>query len=58
MTFVETWMGEYFWWIAALAVIALVWTVITFRNRRNFQSGPMKGEAINPRKVRRQNPPD
>lgn len=58
MTFLDSWMGEYFWWIVALALIAIVWTVMIFTRRRNFQDGPKKGVARNPAKVRRQNPPD
>lgn len=37
-----------------LAVIALVATVYCFSRRRNFEGGPRKGEAANPRKVRQQ----
>lgn len=37
-----------------LTAIALLATVYCFSRRRNFEDGPRKGEAANPRKVRRQ----
>ena len=57
MTFLQT-MGEYFWWIVSLAIIAMVLTVYIFSRRRNFEEGPKKGVASNPAQVRRENPPD
>ena len=38
-----------------LVIIALLATMYCFSKRRNFEDGPQKGEAANPRKVRRQN---
>lgn len=40
-----------------LIVIAIALTVFVFR-RRWFERGPRKGIAMNPGKVRKQNPPD
>jgi len=54
----QSWMGDYFWWIVVLALIAVGWTVWIFARRRSFQDGPKKGTARDPAKVRRQNPPD
>ncbi len=58
MAFLQTSMGEFFWWIVGLAIIAVVLTVYIFSRRRNFEPGPKKGVARNPAKVRRENPPD
>lgn len=58
MSMLQSWMGEYFWWIVALALIAIGWTAWIFSRRRDFQDGPKKGVAQNPGKVRRENPPD
>lgn len=41
----------------ALALIAIALTIFVFR-RRLFERGPRKGDAIDPDKVRRENPPD
>ena len=58
MPFLQTWMGDFFWWVVGLALLALIWTVYIFSRRRYFQDGPKKGVAKNPAKVRRENPPD
>jgi hypothetical protein len=49
--------GSYFWWDIALIVLAFGLTIYVFR-RRMFERGNQKGVAVQPRKVRRQNPPD
>jgi cbb3-type cytochrome oxidase subunit 3 len=49
--------GIYFWWVIVLVLSALALTVYVFRQRM-FGRGDGKGEAANPRKVRRENPPD
>lgn len=41
----------------ALIAIAIALTIFVFR-RRLFERGPRKGDAIDPDKVRRENPPD
>jgi hypothetical protein len=53
-------IGEFlghFWVVLALIALALVLTVVAFK-RRWFERGPREGEAKDPAKVRRQNPPD
>ena len=49
--------GVYFWWVIVLVLSTLALTVYVFR-RRMFERGDKKGVAANPRKVRRENPPD
>ena len=49
--------GVYFWWVITLVVLALALTIYVFRHRM-FERGDKKGVAANPRKVRRENPPD
>lgn len=46
--------------IGAIVVILIVLTatVRVMHKRRNFEPGPKEGEAADPRKVRRENPPD
>lgn len=58
MNMLQSWMGDYFWWIVGLALIAIGWTAYMFSRRKGFQGGPKKGEAQNPGKVRGENPPD
>lgn len=58
MTPATSWMAEYFWWAVGLALIVLISTIYIFKRRRGFDEGPREGEARNPAKVRRQNPPD
>lgn len=45
------------WWGIALALVALGITIYMFRHRW-FDKGYKKGEAANPGKVWRENPPD
>jgi type II secretory pathway pseudopilin PulG len=42
--------------IGIVAAVAL--TVWVLAKRRDFDAGPQKGTAANPKKVRRENPPD
>jgi hypothetical protein len=49
--------GQYFGAVLALVGLALVLTVVVFR-KRWFERGYKKGEAANPGKVKRENPPD
>ena len=54
-------LQEHFGWVAfAAAVILLVLglTIFTFKRRGYVGRGAQKGEAANPARVRRQNPPD
>ncbi len=44
-------------WIVVLAVICIGITIAIFRRRRSFERGPRKGEAADPVKVKRENPP-
>ncbi len=44
-------------WIVVLALVCVGITVMVFKRRRSFERGPRKGEAANPTKVKRQNPP-
>lgn len=57
MTSVQEFMSEYGVWALGLVALALVLTIYIFR-RRLFDRGYRKGEAANPREVRRENPPD
>jgi hypothetical protein len=43
--------------VLILVALALVLTAVVFR-KRWFERGPQKGEASNPSKVKRENPPD
>lgn len=47
------------WIFSALLVIGitLALTIYSFWRKRYMDSGPKKGQAANPEKVRRQNPP-
>lgn len=47
----------YFWWVIVLVLSALALTMYVFRQRM-VERGDKKGVAANPRKVRRENPPD
>ena len=49
--------GEYFGVVLTLVGLALVLTAVVFR-KRWFERGPQKGEAADPVKVKRENPPD
>lgn len=49
--------GHYLGIMLALVGLAIALTVVVFR-KRLFERGYHKGEAANPRKVKRQNPPD
>lgn len=49
--------AAHFWPALLLIGIALVLTVVVFR-RRLFERGPRKGDAKDPQRVRRENPPD
>jgi hypothetical protein len=49
--------GQYLGIMLALIALAVVLTVVVFR-KRLFERGYYKGEAQNPRKVKRENPPD
>lgn len=44
--------------VAAGIAIAVWLTIRTLSRRRNLGRGPEKGEAANPQRVKRQNPPD
>jgi hypothetical protein len=57
MSTVLEYFGEYFVPVLFLIALAIVLTVFIFR-RRLFDRGYRKGSAANPRKVRRDNPPD
>lgn len=48
---------EYLVPILVLVTIAIALTIYIFRRRR-FDRGYRKGEAANPREVRKENPPD
>lgn len=49
--------GQYFGAVLILLGLALVLTFFVFR-KRWFERGYRKGEAKNPRQVKRENPPD
>jgi hypothetical protein len=49
--------AEYFGVVLVLVAVALALTVVVFR-KRWFERGYREGEAANPGKVKRQNPPD
>ncbi len=49
--------GQYFGTVLILLGLALVLTFFVFR-KRWFERGYRKGEAKNPRQVKRENPPD
>jgi hypothetical protein len=49
--------GQYFGVVLTLIVLALVLTALVFR-KRWFERGPQKGEAADPSRVKRENPPD
>lgn len=57
MSTLQAFFGEYFWPVILLIAVALALTVYIFR-RRKFDAGYRKGQAANPEKVRRENPPD
>ncbi len=47
----------HFWVVLAMIGLALILTFVAF-HRRWFERGPREGEAKDPEKIRRQNPPD
>jgi hypothetical protein len=49
--------GQYFGVVVILVALALVLTAIVFR-KRWFERGPQKAKAVDPSKVKRENPPD
>jgi hypothetical protein len=49
--------GQYFGMVLVLLGLALVLTAVVFR-KRWFERGPREGQAADPAKVRRDNPPD
>jgi hypothetical protein len=49
--------GQYFGVVLILVVLALALTAVVFR-KRWFERGPRKGEAADPSRVKRENPPD
>jgi hypothetical protein len=49
--------GEYFAAVLILLALALLLTAVVF-GKRWFERGYRKGEAANPGKVKRENPPD
>ena len=49
--------GQYFGVVLTLVGLAVVLTAVVFR-KRLFERGPQKGEAADPSKVKRENPPD
>jgi hypothetical protein len=51
-------MEEYLTWALLFVVLTAIITAVVFWRRRSFERGPRKGTAVNPEKVRRQNPPD
>ena len=48
---------QYLGAVVVLIVLAIALTIFVFR-KRLFERGYRKGEPINPRKVKEQNPPD
>jgi hypothetical protein len=50
-------LGQSFAVVLGLVGLALVLTLVVFR-KRWFERGPKKGEAADPSKVKRENPPD
>ena len=57
MSTLQAFFSEYFVPVLFLIALALILTIFIFR-RRIFDRGYRKGEAANPRQVRRENPPD
>ena len=57
MSSMQEFFGQYFGPVLALIGVAIALTVFVFR-RRLFDRGYRKGEAANPRQVKRENPPD
>jgi hypothetical protein len=53
----QEFFSQYFRAVLVLIAIAIALTIFVFR-RRLFERGPRKGTAVNPDKVRKQNPPD
>jgi hypothetical protein len=53
----QAFFGQSFGVVVSLVVLALVLTAVVFR-KRWFERGPQKGEAADPSKVKRENPPD
>lgn len=57
MTSFPEFFREYMIPILVLIAMAIALTIYIFRRRR-FDRGYRKGDAANPREVRKQNPPD
>jgi hypothetical protein len=53
----RTFVGQSFVVVLILVGLALVLTGVVFR-KRWFERGPQKGEAADPSKIKRDNPPD
>jgi hypothetical protein len=57
MRTMQEFFGQYFVPVLALIALAIGITMYLFRRRR-FDRGYRKGQAADPRQVRRENPPD
>ncbi|MGH8178087.1 MAG: hypothetical protein ACREV5_17670 [Steroidobacter sp.] len=57
MSQMQQFFGEHFTMILALIALAIALTLFVFR-KRWFDRGYRKGDAANPERVKRQNPPD
>jgi hypothetical protein len=44
-------------WVVILALFGIAMTILVLHHRRSFDEGYEKGEAADPEKVRRENPP-
>lgn len=53
----QAFFGQSFGIVLVLIALALALTAVVFR-KRWFERGPRKGEAADPSKVKRENPPD
>lgn len=51
-------LSRYLGVILALIAVAIVLTIVVFRRRMFDRAGPRQGDAVDPDKVRRDNPPD
>lgn len=57
MDLMREFFGQYFAAVLVLLVLALILTAVVFR-KRWFDRGYRKGEAADPKQVKRDNPPD
>jgi hypothetical protein len=57
MDLMRDFFGQYFGAVLVLLALALILTVVVFR-KRWFDRGYRKGEAADPKQVKRDNPPD